>query len=507
MQEATFCNTRGPSTLRMFAALFLAVNIFLLDTFLPIEIAAAVLYVLVLVVAHGESVRVPITTLGWSCAALALLSFALTHGLHPGAGAILRLMISLGAIAMTATLLAEHRKALAALRSHDQRYKTIFDTVAVAFWEHDFTGIVKEVQRLRQAGVEDFQGYLAAHPDLVMRLRDMVMVGNPNETALRLLKIPGKQPFYTHLSEFLPEQDESFIDGILAIAERKPRFETETRFIAYDGSSVDVFVNLSFPSQSEGWGSVIGSIMDVTERRRTQDMLERTRAELDEAMRAAAIGELTASITHEVSQPLFAIRAQIDAAVRWLSKAPPDLHEACQALDEVRAAVMQATEVIHRVRRITKPSGRRRDKIDVDILVSDCIQLARRQFPATVFDVERCGGAASVVADGAALRHLIMNLLKNSFQAMNAVAARERWVRVALGADTDTVSVRVIDSGPGFPAEVLVDPFEPTMPISGGRLGIGLAMSRSIVRAHDGSIELTNLVPAGAEVRITFPRG
>lgn len=490
----------------MVLALLLAAAIFVFDTFVALQISAAVLYVLVLVIAESARKRTPIAAIACTCSALAILSFVIDHGTEPEPGAALRLSISLGAIALTAALLIKNRRTLASLREHDQRYKTIFDTAAVAFWDHDFSDIEKEIERLRKGGVDNLRAYLEANPGEIRRMRRTVTVGNANNTALRLLKVPNDESFFTHLSEFLPDEDGSFLHGILAVAERRSGFETETRFRAYDGSWVEVFVNLTFPSDSEGWDRVFGSIMDVTERRRMQSTLEQTRTELAEAMRSAAVGELTASITHEVSQPLFAIRAQVEAARRWLSRTPPALEETGRALDEVRAAALEAANVIHQVRRITRPAPPRRDVVDLGLIALECAILARRQFPGTSFEIQNDLDDAKIEGDATALRHLLINLLKNSSEAMDAAGATERWVRILLDRSAGQVRVSITDGGPGFPAEVLVHPFEPTIPISGGRLGVGLPMSRSIVRGHDGQIELQNLSPVGAKVSMAFPR-
>jgi C4-dicarboxylate-specific signal transduction histidine kinase len=404
---------------------------------------------------------------------------------------------------VTAVLLVRNGLAQRAARANDLRYRTIFDTVAIAFWEHDFSEVEREIELLRRSGVQDLRAYLIDHPEFVVRTRRLVAITDVNETALRLLRVPTKAQFFTHLSDFLPEEDESFFDCLVAIDERRPVFETETRLRTLDGDLVEVFVNLGLPPRGTPLDRICGSIMDVTERKRTQDMLERTRAELDDAMRAATVGELSASIAHEVSQPLLAVRAQTEAARRWLAKSPPAIDDAREAMREAAVAAVGASEVIHRVRRLDARSEPRRAAIRSAELVGSAVGLAQRQFVGTVFEVD--GDAADALIDGdeTALRHMLLNLFKNAHEAMEEAGSDERRVLVRWRTQGGRVTITVEDCGPGFPDAVLDRPFDPLSRPRDGRVGVGLSMSRSIVQSHGGDIEVgCGEELAGALVRL-----
>jgi signal transduction histidine kinase len=491
---------------RRIAAICVATGIFLLDTFANGQITVAVLYVLVLVVADegegGQAVR------GFAvlCSALALASFVVDHGSGPDAGSILRLVISLAAITVTAVLLVRNGLAQRAARANDLRYRTIFDTVAIAFWEHDFSEVEREIELLRRSGVQDFRAHLMDHPEFVVRMRRIVAITDVNETALRLLRVPTKAQFFTHLADFLPEEDESFFDCLLAIDERRPVFETETRLRTLDGDHVDVFVNLGLPPRGTPLDRICGSIMDVTERKRTQDMLERTRVKLDDAMRAATVGELSASIAHEVSQPLLAVRAQTEAARRWLAKSPPAIDDAREAMREAADAAVGASEIIHRVRRLDARSEPRRAVLRSDELLGSAVALAQRQFVGTAFEIDGDAEDALIDGDETALRHMLLNLFKNAHEAMEEADADERRVQVRWRKQGSRVTIWVEDGGPGFPDAVLDRPFDPLSGPRDGRVGVGLAMCRSIVEAHGGDIDVGRGEElGGALVRVHLP--
>ena len=506
MTEAARVRTDGARHARRVTAVCAATGIFLVDTFATIQISVAVLYVLVLVVADEGDGRQGVRRFALLCSGLALASFVIDHATMPDAGSILRLAISLAAITVTAVLLERNGLAQRTARANDLRYRTIFDTVAIAFWEHDFSEVEREIELLRRSGVQDLRAHLTEHPEFVVRMRRLVAITDANETALRLLRVPTKAQFFTHLSGFLPEEDESFFDCLLAIDERRPVFETETRLRTLDGDHVDVFVNLGLPPRGMPLNRICGSIMDVTERKRTQDMLERTRVELDDAMRAATVGELSASIAHEVSQPLLAVRAQTEAARRWLAKSPPAIDDARDAMREAADAAVGASDVIHRIRRLDARSEPRRAVLRGAELLGGAVDLAQRQFAGTAFDIDGDAEDALIVGEETALRHMLLNLLKNAHEALEEAGLDERRVHVRWRTQGGRVAITVEDCGPGFPDAVLDRPFDPLSRPRDGRVGVGLAMSRSIVQAHGGDIEVDRGERlGGALVRVHLP--
>jgi C4-dicarboxylate-specific signal transduction histidine kinase len=484
----------------------MALAIFVADTFTVLQGAVAVLYVLVLVVSDdGLRVR-SVKMSAAACVLLACMSFFIDHGQTAEAEPVVRLMISLAAIAVTAALLVRNRRTQQAARASDLRYRTIFDTLAIAIWEHDFRDVKAAIDSVRASGVNDLRRYLTEHPEFVIRLRRLVRITDANNTALRLLHVTSKQHFFTHLADFLPEHDDSFFECILAIDEGRELFETETQVRTTKGDYIDILIALSFPPDGAGLDRICGSVLDVTERKRVEGMLTRTRTELDLATRAAAIAELSAGIAHEVSQPLSAVRTFIEAARRWLSRTPPDVTEALIAIDQAARAALGAGDVVDRVRRLMGRSVPNRSSLDVDEVVRAAVRLVQPQLGDTTLEIDLAAADREVVGDPVLLQQLLLALFVNALHAMDRAADASRRLTVRTRTRGFAITITVSDSGPGFTSEAAAAALRV---FSGGRhegAGMGLAMCRSIVEAHDGSIRIGSAERgAGAAIEVELP--
>ncbi|WP_419899520.1 PAS domain-containing sensor histidine kinase [Roseomonas sp. USHLN139] len=496
---------------RCLLLLALVAAVFGVDAFTSLSSAIAVLYVLVPLLAANLLPQRGVVALAALCGGLALLGYGIGHGLAAEPAATLRLAFSLVALA-AASLLALRSIAARALQAEqarllaasESRYRTIFETLAVGIWEHDFRPVQQALEGLRAAGVTDLPRYLAEHPDFVIATRRLVTVTDVNATALKLLGVPSKEKFFTHLSGFLPETDESFAQCLVALDAGQPHFTAEARLRAADGAAVDIIVALNFPPPGESLARVQASVLDVTERRRMQDMLAQMRAELDRAGRVAALGELAAAIAHEVNQPLAAIRAGADAARRWLSRAPPELAEARAALAEVGAAARHGGEVVRRIRRLLGRSEPELLPLDLAELVEEARQLVQRELQAAgiALQLELAPGLR-LQGDRLLLHQLFVNLVTNALQAMQALPEGERRLRLRAEAVAGMAELRVEDSGPGFGAEGAAQAFDAFFSTRPGGMGLGLAVSRSIVEAHDGMIAIEP--GPGGRLRLALP--
>jgi two-component system, LuxR family, sensor kinase FixL len=490
----------GASRLRWLASCLVAVLIFAIDTFTPWQSAVAVLYILVLIIADDGASRRPLLGFGAICAVLALASFMLTHALGNETGSVLRLLFSLAILGLSLVLILRNRRMQVAIREQDLRYRTIFDTLAVAIWEHDFRALQQELARMRAAGIIDLRAHFGAHPDIVPRLRALVPIANANSSAFRLLDVPEGAPFFTHLAQILPEDDESFVEGMIVLANGGRLFEAEMRLCNWHGQEVDVFIALTFPPGA-GLGCISGSVTDVTERKRVQAALDRTRSELDRALRAATVGEMSASIAHEVSQPLTAVRTCLEAARRWLDRPGPDVGEALGAIGQAAREAEKAGEVVNRVRRLVGRVAPELAPLDLDRLIEATVALAQRQFGQAHLTLIPGGRGARVAGDRLLLQQLLINLIGNAVEAGGGGP-----VLVQTRADEAMITIAVADQGPGMAGAVLERAFEPFYSTRPGAIGLGLTICRSIVEAHRGTIVMAAPQGGGTLVTVTLPR-
>jgi C4-dicarboxylate-specific signal transduction histidine kinase len=213
------------------------------------------------------------------------------------------------------------------------------------------------------------------------------------------------------------------------------------------------------------------------------------------------MGQLTASIAHEVNQPIAATATNADAALRWLGARPPDLEEVRRALSRIVKDAHRAGDVIGRIRELIKKAPSRKDRVDINEAIREVIELTRGEATKIGASVQTAleKGLPAIEGDRVQLQQVILNLIVNAVQAMGAVekGPRELFVTTAR-AEAYGVLVSVKDSGPGVaPANIeqLFTPFYSTKP---GGLGMGLSICRSIIEAHGGRLWVTANLPRGA---------
>ncbi|SDC95454.1 PAS domain-containing sensor histidine kinase [Belnapia rosea] len=410
------------------------------------------------------------------------------------------------AILETNTDVTAREAAAAALAASEERYRTIFETLPVGIWEHDFRPVRQALEALRADGVTDMHRYLAEHPDFVAETRRMVRVTNVNATALRMLGVPSKEMFFSHLSDFLPETDQSFARCLIAIDEGHPAFVSEATLRSAQGGEVDIIVALNFPPGGKGLDRIQGSVLDVTERKRMETALERMRAELDRTTRVATMGELSAAIAHEVNQPLSAIRAYADAARRWLSRDPPEMQEARTAIEDVLTAAHHGGEVVRRVRRLLAKAEPEHMLIDLAALIRDAMHLIRRDIleSGTALQLNLAPGVM-LRGDRVLLQQLLINLATNALQAMQATPPGQRRIVITSRVIGGEAEIAVRDTGPGFAAECEQRAFDAFFTTRQDGMGLGLSVGRSTVLAHEGRIGIGQPAGAGALILVHLP--
>ena len=252
-------------------------------------------------------------------------------------------------------------------------------------------------------------------------------------------------------------------------------------------------------------GSQIGQFID---RKQAEDALHRVQAELAHVTRVATLGELTASIAHEINQPLAAVVNNATACVHWL--AAQNLEEARQCAEFVIADGHRAGEIIGRIRALAKKAPPRKDRVDVNETIREVIALARSEVQSNGVSVRtRLGEELPLIlGDRIQLQQVILNLMINAIEAMNEVSDAPRELSITSATDeSKRVLVAVRDSGLGLhprSLDRLFDAFYTTKPQG---MGMGLAISRSIVEAHGGRLWVTPNEPHGAVFQFTLPSG
>jgi C4-dicarboxylate-specific signal transduction histidine kinase len=243
------------------------------------------------------------------------------------------------------------------------------------------------------------------------------------------------------------------------------------------------------------------------ERKQTEEALSQSQADLTRASRLSSMGELTASLAHEVSQPIAATIMDASACLRWLSRDQPDLEQARAAAARIAQDGKRAREIVSRVRMLFKKGTLQRESVDLNELIREMVLLLHNE--ATQFSVftrtELATDLPQVMGDRVQLQQVLMNLMMNSIDAMKDVnGPRELSVHSQRGEDGQ-VLISVTDTGVGLPpqqADKIFDAFFTTKPHG---TGIGLRISRSIVGTHGGRLWATDHPPHGARFSFILP--
>ncbi|MBP2300691.1 sensor histidine kinase [Azospirillum picis] len=488
-------------------ALPLALLVFVVDTFTDIESAIAVLYVLVLLLAANALPRAGILLAGGGCALLAVLSFLASHWTGMDLSSILRCGVSLAAIAITSVLLRRDHEARAllvsaygALSRSEKRYRTMFEQARVSLWEQDYTGVKQALDELRAGGVTDFLAHAQANPGLARAMAAHIVTTNVNEATVELLGASDRTEVLGPVDRFLPVGDTALLQVLHALFEGRDRFEGRAELTGLDGRPLAVLLGISFPDDGLGFDQVVVGVVDITQRERTQEALLAAQAELARAARAATMGALSASIAHELNQPLGAIVLNAQTCLRWLRRDPPDLEAAEKTVERMVRDGKRAGEIVQRTRSVLVKEAARDELIELPQLVEEVILLLERELSASsaTLITDFAADLPPVKAYRVGLQQVLINLFTNGMHAMAATAPAARELTVTIDRPgPGKVRVAVGDRGTGIDDQDrgrLFDPFFTTKPDG---MGMGLAICRSTIESFGGALTARNLDEAG----------
>ncbi len=287
----------------------------------------------------------------------------------------------------------------------------------------------------------------------------------------------------------------------------------EKQYIRKDGSLLSVILGLASFEASRNEG--VAFVLDLTERKLAEQKASEgelryreVQAELAHANRVATMGQLAASIAHEVNQPIAATVTNAETALRWLRFEPPELGEVEQVLGRIINDANRAAEVLSRIRGLIKKEAPQKTLVDINVAVHEMIEFTRGQAnkSGALVQAQLSRGLPLVDGDLVELQQVLLNLIINALEAMSEVANGAKELHISTGRDDGgNLLVIVRDSGPGFAeenAEHVFAPFYTTKPTG---LGMGLSICRSIIDAHGGRLWASANLPRGAVVQFTLP--
>jgi signal transduction histidine kinase len=254
-------------------------------------------------------------------------------------------------------------------------------------------------------------------------------------------------------------------------------------------------------------GLISGLLLERRRRLHAEVESRQRSAELAHMNRFSMAGELTATIAHEINQPLGAMLTNVETAEMMVKSPAPDLQEIGEILADIRRDDQRASEVIVRLRSLLKKAPFELKQLDLNDVVRDTVRFLSAL--STAREVEMTGLIAPtplpVNGDFIQLQQVILNLIVNAMDAMSGMPSAERRIKVLTARDGDFADLSVSDAGPGIPVEKLKEVFEPFVTTKPQGMGMGLSIARTIVEAHGGQVSAENLAGRGAAFRIRLP--
>jgi signal transduction histidine kinase len=291
-------------------------------------------------------------------------------------------------------------------------------------------------------------------------------------------------------------------------AHERQDYTHEYRLRMPDGRVKHIHVVARAVRDAAGDVDFVGAVMDVSAIRFAERELHRTRTDLAHATRVTILGELTASIAHEVNQPLGAVMYNAAGCLNWLNCDPPDMNEAHAALERIVRDCDRAGEVVRRIRSLAKKADTKMAPLNLNEVLSETLTFVQHELLSyrVALRVENAGALLLVLADKVQLQQVMLNLILNGVEAMQSISDRPRELVIRSEQDeAQQVRVTVTDCGVGFSADSVDRLFNTFFTTKSSGMGMGLSICRSIIELHGGRIWAEPNVPHGATIQFTLP--
>jgi len=368
-------------------------------------------------------------------------------------------------------------KAFLALRESEQRFRDYAETAADWLWEtgpdHRFTLLSEHTSTAASAATGMLRWEIASDFE-----------SEPEKWRQHRMALEAHLPF----RDLVYRSENRLGYPIYVRTSGKPLFDSNGAFLGYRGVSTDITSSIRADQAEQA--------------------LREAQAELAHVTRVTMLGELTASIAHEINQPLAAVIANAEACLSWLDRNPSDLEAARRSVEWIVEDGNRASEVIRRVRALAKKTDVEKASLDINDVVSDAMALVQRELSshevspklALAPDLPRTFG------DRVQLQQVIINLVINAVEAMESVTGRPRELTIRSGRrDPDKVFLSVTDSGAGISDTDAERVFAPFFTTKSSGMGMGLSICRSIVEAHEGRLSASRNQKDGATFEFVLP--
>jgi C4-dicarboxylate-specific signal transduction histidine kinase len=400
-----------------------------------------------------------------------------------------------------------NRTAMVRPLSGEERFRVLIHHTPTPLWYVDARAVGHIFEGLRAEGLSDVASYLDAHPELVELAKDIVVVSEANRAAASLFRAADASELIRPVRYLFAATPDMAKRVMTAHYEGRRNYVEQARMATFDGEVRDVIFSVTYPTPPEDLDTTFITIEDVTERLQTEATLRRLQADFAHAARVSMLGELAASIAHEVKQPLAAIVTNAETSLRWMSRDEPNLAKVRELTTRIAAGAQRANDIIQRVRGMMAKEEPQRLPLNLAEVIDEALHFVRHDLDAHGITLLRAdtGVAPAVVGDRVQLQQVVVNLLINSIQAIATADVVERRIELRIDLESADVMLSVRDTGPGIAEENLAQVFDGFFTTKPSGMGIGLAICQSIAAEHGGQILAANHPDGGAVLRVALP--
>jgi PAS domain S-box-containing protein len=397
---------------------------------------------------------------------------------------------TVGAIDIT-----EEKRAKEALKQSERKYRTLVKSMPIALVQIDVRELLGDFIELRRNGVDDLDAYIDANPQFLERAMQTIRVQEGNDLCCELFGARDSTDLAGPVDRFFKVRPETLKRSLAARYSGSERFMEETQLSTLDGRVLDLLYTSAFSPELSEFGVGLVGMIDIGDRLNAERRLQQMQAEFAHAARVATLGELTASIAHEVNQPLTAISVNGEASLRWLDREPPDVDEARKLAGRIVADAHRAADIIVRIRNMAAQKDPQRDSIDLGEIVRETIKFLHRELQTQGIKVnlQVAENLSPVLGDRTQLQQVVLNLVMNAMHAMRDQALNRRVLTVRVVEERGGVRVEVEDAGLGIPEPDRSRLFNAFFTTKTDGLGLGLPICRSIIDQHGGQMDCEHL--------------